>query len=43
MQFYDHYQIFLGYDWGLIDIAKSNEANYKLNTRNFYVGVAYMF
>lgn len=43
VQLYDHYQIFLGYDWGLIDIAKSNDIGYKLNTRNFYVGVAYMF
>lgn len=43
VQLYEHYQIFVGYDWGLIDIAKSNDDNYKVNNRNFYVGVAYMF
>ena len=43
VHFYDHYQIFIGYDWGLIDIAKSNADGRKINNRNFYVGVAYMF
>ncbi len=43
VQLYDHYRVFLGYDWGLIDIAKSNDSNYKINNRNFYIGMAYMF
>ncbi len=39
---FDHYRIYLGYDWGLVNIAQ-NSADYKVNNRNFYVGMAYMF
>lgn len=39
---FDHYRIFLGYDWGLVNIAQ-NSADDKINNRNFYVGMAYMF
>lgn len=38
---FDHYRIYLGYDWGLIDVAKSG--GNKINNRNFYVGASYMF
>ena len=38
---FKHYQIYLGYDWGLINVAQAD--NSKLNNRNFYVGAAYMF
>ena len=38
---FNHYRIYVGYDWGLIDIAKSS--GNKINNRNFYVGAAYMF
>ena len=39
---FDHYRIYLGYDWGLINIAQQS-AEDKINNRNFYVGMAYMF
>lgn len=38
---FNHYRIYLGYDWGLIDVAKASGNN--INNRNFYVGAAYMF
>ncbi len=38
---FDHYRIYLGYDWGLIDVAKAG--GNKINNRNFYVGASYMF
>ena len=38
---FDHYRIYLGYDWGLVDIAQMS--GNKVNNRNFYVGAAYMF
>lgn len=38
---FEHYRIYLGYDWGLIDVAKSG--GNKINNRNFYVGASYMF
>lgn len=38
---FDHYRIYLGYDWGLIDVAKMS--GNKINNRNFYVGASYMF
>ena len=38
---FDHYRIYLGYDWGLVNIAGSSGD--KVNNRNFYVGAAYMF
>lgn len=38
---FNHYRIYLGYDWGLIDVAKMSGS--KINNRNFYVGAAYMF
>ena len=38
---FDHYQIYVGYDWGLINVAQIDGS--KLNNRNFYVGAAYMF
>ncbi|MBR5139162.1 MAG: PorT family protein [Alistipes sp.] len=38
---FKHYRIYLGYDWGLINISQS--ADSKINNRNFYVGAAYMF
>ena len=39
---FDHYRIYLGYDWGLVNIAQDS-TNDKINNRNFYVGMAYMF
>ena len=39
---FDHYRIYLGYDWGLVNIAQQS-AEDKINNRNFYVGMAYMF
>lgn len=39
---FDHYRFYLGYDWGLVNIAQ-NSADDKINNRNFYVGMAYMF
>lgn len=38
---FEHYRIYVGYDWGLIDVAKAS--GHKINNRNFYVGAAYMF
>lgn len=38
---FNHYRIYLGYDWGLINIAQTSGD--KVNNRNFYVGAAYMF
>ena len=38
---WDNYRIYVGYDWGLINIA--SDTDNKLNNRNFYVGAAYMF
>jgi hypothetical protein len=38
---WDNYRIYVGYDWGLVNVA-ADAAN-KLNNRNFYVGAAYMF
>ena len=38
---FDHYRIYVGYDWGLINVAK--QSGNRVNNRNFYVGAAYMF
>lgn len=38
---FEHYRIYVGYDWGLIDVAKAG--GNKINNRNFYVGASYMF
>lgn len=38
---FEHYRIYLGYDWGLVNIAQTSGD--KVNNRNFYVGAAYMF
>lgn len=38
---FDHYRIYVGYDWGLVDVAKQSGS--RINNRNFYVGAAYMF
>lgn len=38
---FEHYRIYVGYDWGLVNIAQDSED--KVNNRNFYVGAAYMF
>jgi hypothetical protein len=38
---FDHYRIYVGYDWGLINIAQDSDN--KINNRNFYVGASYMF
>lgn len=38
---FEHYRIFVGYDWGLINIAQDSDN--KVNNRNFYVGASYMF
>ncbi len=38
---FDHYRIYLGYDWGLINIAQNSDN--KVNNRNFYIGASYMF
>lgn len=39
---FDHYRIYLGYDWGLLNISQDSD-NSKINNRNFYFGMAYMF
>lgn len=41
-QLFNHYRIYLGYDWGLLDIAK-NFTGGTANSRNFYIGMSYMF
>lgn len=41
VQMFDHYRLYVGYDWGLINIAKPS--NSKIHNRNFYVSAAYMF
>ena len=41
VQMFDHYRIYVGYDWGLINIAKDSQS--KIHNRNFYVSAAYMF
>ena len=38
---FDHYRIYVGYDWGLVDIAQVSGD--KIKNRNLYVGAAYMF
>ena len=38
---FDHYRLYVGYDWGLINIAQDSDD--KVNNRYFYVGAAYMF
>lgn len=42
VQFFEHYRLFVGYDWGLLDIARENENGTAYN-RNFYIGASYMF
>ena len=42
VQLFSHYRIFLGYDWGLLDIAQEFEGG-TVNNRNFYIGMSYMF
>lgn len=42
VELFNHYRLFLGYDWGLIDIAK-NYGGGTVNNRNFYIGACYMF
>ena len=41
VELFDHYQVFLGYDWGLVDA--SNVTGIKIHNRNFYIGAAYLF
>ena len=41
VRLFDNYRIFVGYDWGLINIAQ--ESGTTVNNRNFYVGASYMF
>ena len=38
---FDHYRLFVGYDWGLVNI--SNVDGLDINNRNFYIGATYMF
>ena len=38
---FDHYRLFIGYDWGLVNI--SNVDGLDINNRNFYIGASYMF
>ncbi len=38
---FKHYRIYVGYDWGLVNIAQ--DSGDKVNNRNLYVGAAYMF
>lgn len=38
---FDHYRLFVGYDWGLVNI--SNVEGLDINNRNFYIGATYMF
>lgn len=42
VEMFNHYRIYLGYDWGVLDIAKGFNGG-TVNSRNFYVGAAYMF
>ncbi|MBP3564260.1 MAG: PorT family protein [Alistipes sp.] len=41
LRLFDHYRIFVGYDWGLINVAQDDDS--KMNNRNFYVGASYLF
>ncbi|MBO7194707.1 MAG: PorT family protein [Alistipes sp.] len=41
-QIFSHYRIYVGYDWGLLNIAKDFPGG-TANNRNFYIGMAYMF
>lgn len=38
---FEHYRIFIGYDWGLVNISQLDNAT--INNRNFYIGASYMF
>lgn len=40
VQMFDHYRIFVGYDWGLLNISQGDN---KINNRNLYIGASYMF
>lgn len=40
VQMFDHYRIFIGYDWGLLNISQGDD---KINNRNLYIGASYMF
>lgn len=42
VELFGHYRLFMGYDWGLIDIAKNFDGG-TVNNRNFYIGACYMF
>lgn len=41
VRMFDHYRLFLGYDWGLLDVSQMDDT--KWNNRNFYIGASYMF
>jgi hypothetical protein len=43
VEFYQHYQLSLGYDWGLKKIYKKNASNLDSKNRVFEVSLAYMF
>ena len=39
---FDHYRLYLGYDWGLVNISQIGNG-VKAYNRNFYIGASYMF
>lgn len=41
-EMFDHYRLYFGYDWGLINAQKDSDGAKSFN-RNFFVGAAYMF
>lgn len=39
---FDHYRLYIGYDWGLVNISQIADGVDVYN-RNFYIGASYMF
>lgn len=39
---FDHYRLYIGYDWGLVNISQIGNGVDAYN-RNFYIGASYMF
>lgn len=42
MSMFDHYRLYVGYDWGLVNISQIGNGVDAYN-RNFYIGASYMF
>lgn len=39
---FDHYRLYIGYDWGLVNISQIGNG-VDIYNRNFYIGASYMF